>query len=85
MTPADRQAMICDWCAWHMGAIPEWIMPQPSPAFERGFAAGLVHAREQSAIHLDARAAEVAQCDCTQCSNAAAELREQAAKIRSGE
>jgi len=84
MTPADRQAMLATWADYHFGLDPD-ILPDVPPACKRMYAAGLARAREQAAAQLDARAVEVAQCDCTQCSNAAAELREQAAKIRSGE
>jgi len=84
MTPADKSAMIGTWADYHFG-IDLDLLPDVPPACKRMYAAGLAHAREQAAAQLEARAAEVAQCDCTQCSNAAAELREQAEKIRSGE
>jgi len=84
MTPAYRQAMVAAWKAIHKGVRPD-CFPSVTHTGEKMFSAGLAHAREQAAAQLDARAAEVSQCDCTQCSNAAAELREQAAKIRSGE
>jgi len=84
MTPDDRQAMVAAWKVIHKGVRPD-CFPSVTHTAEKMFAAGLLHARELVAAQLEARAAEVAQCDCTQCSNTAAELREQAAKIRSGE
>lgn len=81
MTPSEFEAMEADWRAWHAGAIPEWIMPRQSLSFERGFAAGLAHARAECAAHLESRADELFGLSYA-CSFAAEAMRKEAAKMR---
>lgn len=82
MTKNDRAAMIASWRKLHEDQ--EWLMDlPPRPSFCRGFFAGLEHAREQAATQLDDRADNL---DHLWCSSIAADiLRDQAAKIRSGQ
>lgn len=64
MKPADQQAMIGDWCAWHAKPFSDYIEERPapsvSPAFERGFAAGLELAWSQAKAQIDAQMTEIA-------------------------
>lgn len=84
MTPAERAAMVSSWRKLH--EYYEWLMDSPSPAFERGFTAGLAHAREQAAEQLEARAAEIELAvsggGVSGVGMIPDALREQAAKIR---
>ena len=78
MTPADRGGMLCDWRNRY-GAWPGKDVTPENAAFQQGFECGLAHAREQDAAQLEDRADRLTGG----CAGfAAAELREQAEKIK---
>lgn len=83
MTPAVRQAMIEAWKVIHKGVRPDHF-PSVTHTAEKMFAAGLAHSREQAAALLDEFAAKVDAIE-DGIGDLPNDMREQAAKIRSGE